>query len=104
MPFTDEESRAKYPDTNSEGENLKFAALHGMVGDRCFIFYRPMIRAWRESPRWTTAHNLKVKLNNELTYLGVDDRAAYQLAWEVFFAFHVLPYEACKRWENGEVE
>lgn len=34
----------------------------------------------------------------------MDDVIARQLAWQVFFAFHVLPYEAQKRIDNGEVE
>lgn len=104
MPFTTQESRVKFPDTKTDKENLAEAHRIGQPGDRCFIFYRPMIRAWRAAPRWTTAHELRVKKDNDLVYLGVDDRAALNLAWDVFFDFHVKPYEIKKREENGEVE
>lgn len=33
-----------------------------------------------------------------------DDKAAKELAWQVFFSLHVLPYEILKRTENGEVD
>lgn len=85
------------------------------VGDRCFIFYRTMLRAWRKSPRWTTAHELyrdMVMLAGE--YDGspdtipysqkLDDRAARELAWQVFFQLHVMPYELQKRTLNGEID
>lgn len=104
MPFTDEESRLKFPDTTTQEANLVEAHKNGQPGDRCFIFYRPMIRAWRASPCWTTAHELRKKKNYDYTYLGNDDRVALDLAWDVFFALHVVPYELKKREENGEVE
>lgn len=104
MPFTTQENRVKFPDTRPECENLYDAHAGGKPGDRCFIFYRPMIRAWRAAPVWTTAHELRKKKDNDLVYLGTDDRTSLNLAWDVFFALHVLPYEIKKREENGEIE
>lgn len=104
MPFTTQENRVKFPDTKTDDDNLRHAHEIGAPGDRCFVFYRPMIRAWRASPRWTTAHELRKKKDNDLVYLGTDDRTALNLAWDVFFNLHVMPYEIKKREENGEVE
>lgn len=84
------------------------------VGDRCFLFYRKMLRTWRASPRWTTAHELyrdmvmipqaygnliPIPIDQQL-----DDQAARELAWQVFFSLHILPYEMQKRTLNGEVD
>ena len=104
MPFTTRESRLKFPDTKTENENLAHAHKIGQPGDRCFVFYRPMIRAWRMSPRWTTAHELRKKKDDDLLYLGTDDRTSLNMAWDVFFNLHVMEYERKKREENGEVE
>ena len=103
MPFITGESRRM---TDTIGPST--------VGDRCFLHYREMLRAWRASPRWTTAHELyrdKVMvpgmsqpefLNKLLAVEHLNDRAACELAWQVFFNRHVLPYEALKATENGE--
>lgn len=104
MPFIDQEQRKRYPVRFGFDENLDSAAINGVVGDRCFVFYREMIHAWKKEPRWTTAHALKVNMINNMPYLGVDDRAAYELAFAVFFNTHVMRYEERKREENGEVE
>jgi hypothetical protein len=84
------------------------------VGDRCFIFYREMLRAWRTSPRWTTAHQLyrEIVLEPRLQDTArtdnhqrlLDEVTAAELAWQVFFALHILPYEMQKRTLNGEVD
>lgn len=81
------------------------------VGDRCFIAYRDMLRRWRKSPRWTTAHEIyrdDVMAHTICESTGrpreLDEIAALHLAWQVFFVFHVLRYEEQKRIDNGEVE
>jgi len=104
MPFITSEAR-RMTDTLGPKE----------VGDRCFLYYRKMLRAWRASPRWTTAHELYRDMvmmaaeceNPRLTILAaekIDDRAARELAWQVFFSLHVLPYELQKRTLNGEID
>lgn len=98
MPFTTSEAR-RMTDTIGPTE----------VGDRCFLAYRQMLRAWRASPRWTTAHEI---YRDTILNLGedrksspnVDDIAARELAWQVFFQLHVMPYELQKRTLNGEVD
>jgi hypothetical protein len=94
MPFIDEAAR----------ERVLEEGIITTPGDRCFVYYRNMLRAWRESPRWGTVHSLHKNMTDNLHYLGSDDRTAYLLAWDVFFALHVIPYEVAKRDENGEVE
>jgi len=96
MPFISPESRfllasGKDPET---------------VGDICYLYYQRFIRRWKETPRWTTAHNIYKEWALERTCPGIgeDEIAAGDLAWQVFFALHVLPYEIEKRAENGEVE
>lgn len=85
------------------------------VGDHCFIHYREMLRAWRASPRWTTAHEIyknMVMIPKASAVLSRPDqrenqnneRAALELAWQVFFQLHVMPYELQKRTLNGEVD
>lgn len=79
------------------------------VGDRCFVFYREMLRAWRVSPRWTTAHEIYKDMRNRThgEYCKdrvLDDMVAQELAWQVFFQLHVMPYELQKRTLNGEVD
>lgn len=105
MPFITSEAR-RITDTVGPHE----------VGDKCFLFYRDMLRAWRASPRWRTAHELyrdtvMLPLKNETPNAPLwaadsmrDDRAARELAWQVFFSLHVLPYELQKRTLNGEVD
>lgn len=74
-------------------------------GDYCFLEYRPMILAWKKDPRWTTADKIYQGYLNRRR--SMDTRTAnvapLDLAWQVFFALHVLPYEVKKRKENGEV-
>lgn len=79
------------------------------VGDRCFIFYREMLRAWRASPRWTTAHeiygNMRRRTHGVIgSHRLEDDVIAHELAWQVFFQLHVIPYELQKRTLNGEID
>lgn len=67
-------------------------------GDRCFIKYRNFLKAWRTSPRWTTADMIASSI-----WPDPWTRAAV-LAFLVFFCLYVMPYEQKKRKENGEVE
>lgn len=99
MPFTTPESRKI---TDSVGPQT--------VGDRCFIYYREMLRKWKKSMRWTTAHEIYTEVY-EMTTPGrnapvqmMDDVIARRLAWQVFFHRHVMNYENFKAMENGEVE
>lgn len=75
-------------------------------GDFCFLEYRPMIMAWKKSQRWTTADMLYQQYlrRRESISESKPKTAALDLAWQVFFALHVLPYEVRKRKENGEVQ
>lgn len=73
-------------------------------GDRCYVFYKKFVDAWRAEPRWTTVHSLYGDMATWFDTLdSADDAIAYRLAWEVFFALHVLPYEEQKRKENGDI-
>lgn len=71
-------------------------------GDRCYVFYKKLVGAWREAPQWTTAHNLLVATLEDDPG-SVHDAAAKILTWEVFFNLHVMPYEMQKREQNGDV-
>jgi hypothetical protein len=83
MPFIHESERAD-PDLASPGQ-------------RCFIFYKDMMRRWRDNPRWTTADQIA-------SFIWPDPmKRAQILAFFVFFAFVVLPYERAKREENGDI-
>ena len=73
-------------------------------GDRCYVFYKKLVDAWHADPRWTTLHLLYGDMARWFEdFDNEDDRVAYRLAWEVFFALHVLPYEEKKRKENGDI-
>jgi hypothetical protein len=98
MPFTTPEARRM---TDILGPKT--------LGDYCFLYYRPMVQAWKLSRRWTTAHELYRKMREEThgdkgKLLEIDEVAAYELAWQVFFNLHVMPYEIEKRTVNGEAE
>ena len=104
------------PFITSEARHMTDTIGPKEVGDKCFIFYRQMLRAWRVSPRWSTAHELyrdmvmspaiapdfSERVDKQQEYK--DDRAAVELAWQVFFQLHVMPYELQKRTINGEVD
>jgi len=93
------------------------------VGDLCAIAYTPIIRAWRESPRWTTVHKvIKPMLEEIQEDISIriremhtngtgkqfskhqDAKYATELAYEVFFGLYVLDYEIKKRQENGDIK
>ena len=71
-------------------------------GDRCYYYYKLMVDMWKENPRWTTAHEI-YKLSHSFYAYTDDDWAARDLAWQVFFQIHVMPYERKKRRENGDI-
>ena len=80
----------------------------GMVpetpGDLCYVFYKKIMEKWRDSPRWTTVHQIYREYSEDFHMLTTDDeQVAYRLAWEVFFALVVVPYEQQKRKENGDI-
>jgi hypothetical protein len=87
MPFTTSEARRM---TDTIGPQVR--------GDHCFLKFRPMIRAWRKSPRWTTVDELAANL-----FPDPDKRAEF-LAFLVFFIGTAWPYEQLKCIENGQVD
>lgn len=98
MPFITSEARRM---TDSIGPKE--------VGDRCFIYYREMLRAFRASPRWTTIHGIYCDMLNRTRGTialdrNIDDIASQELAWQVFFQLHAMPYEMQKRTLNGEID
>jgi hypothetical protein len=102
------------PFITSEARHMTDTIGPREVGDRCFLFYREMLRKWRASPRWTTAHEiyrdtiLFPPAGNMAVDATVDDTidslTAKELAWQVFFQLHVMPYEMQKRTMNGEID
>jgi len=105
MPFITQERR-KIVDKD------KFYGLDVIQpGDRCYFFYSQMVKDWKANPHWTTAH----EIYKEMVHLiegeketddrkeSDDDDIAYQLAWQVFFAWYVIPYEREKEKLNGTI-
>jgi hypothetical protein len=88
-------------------------------GDLCYLYYKYMVVKWKREPRWTTAHNIYEEMVERLGGVSWDvnnpelepairattlqRKAAYQLAWQVFFQIYVMPYELKKREENGDI-
>jgi hypothetical protein len=70
-------------------------------GDRCYAEYHSMVERWKVSPRWTTVHEIYADVL--MGRASLNDTAALQLAWQVFFNLHVIPYELQKRQENGDI-
>lgn len=88
------------------------------VGDLCYVFYSHIMLAWREEPRWRTAHRMfkdfseqpeaceyfqcvydKVMHKFELA----DVVCAAKLAWHVFYDRHVSEYEQKAMEKNGDI-
>lgn len=94
------------PFITKEQRNIVAAIGPQVVGDQCFLYYRDMLRRWRKSPRWTTAHEIYSDLlakQRDPGRMTDSDLVAHELAWQVFFQLHVVAYEINKRIENGEV-
>lgn len=102
MPFIPKERRVLI-DTGATPEN---------VGEICYIIYSSILMAWNDDKRWTTAHELFLDLDMFVEtvheeypdLLPHDIHAAADLAWQVFFIKHVMPYENQKELENGPIE
>ena len=71
-------------------------------GDICYAYYKPMVDAWKANPRWTTAHNIYKTMLRDMPE-DPDALVAYNLAWQVFFSFYVLPYEREAEKRNGPI-
>jgi hypothetical protein len=102
MPFITPSRRAIIDADGISG--LLKRALTIEVGDYCYEFYRLLMRRWHSRPCWTTAHHayrlMKTLNRGDMN----DDRvAARELAWQVFFELHVMPYERQKVKENGDI-
>ncbi len=108
MPFTTQTDREKVNFLMSnEIEELLHTPANAKisVGDKCYYFYKEMIVKWKESRRWTTAHNIYQSMKHKICTAGYTDdtKRAYELAWQVFFNLKVMPYEAEKLAENGDI-
>lgn len=100
MPFIDAKCRA-----HIGSDPIKSWQNTVTPGDKCYIHYREMLRLWKASPRWTTAHEIYKRILADMDpRADLEWRAARELAWQAFFQLHVMPYELKKRKENGEVE
>lgn len=105
MPFIEQKRRDLI---NEHWGNLQLMAKKGIVvtpGDICYKIYETFVDEWAADPRWSTVHRL---YKNNVLYPNpptqVEDYvAAAHLAWQVFFHFHVIPYEEKKRAENGDI-
>ena len=78
--------------------------LNPKPGDRVYPPYKKMVDRWNDDPCWTTAHNIY----EEMVHRGDDmhtgrGSAATNLAWQVFFQIHVMPYELEQRRINGDI-
>jgi len=103
MPFVTQDRRDIIDEFGLDNDKLPGGI---QVGDRCYVFYKPMVDKWKANPRWTTAHNIYKTMMREIESpesLSEDDGAAYELAWQVFFEIYVMPYELKKREENGDI-
>jgi hypothetical protein len=83
MPFVSQEHRAK-PD-------------YEIPGDCCYEEYSKMIQAWTIEPRWTMVDAIAAQIWPDKW------KRAFILAFLVFFALKVMPYELKKQVENGDI-
>ena len=94
MPFITQERRKLIAKNKLKKDEFE-------PGDRCFIAYNCLVYEWKANPRWATVDRLyQTVLEHNFTR---EDAAAWQLAWQVFFQLHVMPYEQKKRKENGDI-
>lgn len=73
------------------------------VGDLCYKHYHRMVTLWKSNRRWTTAHELYRGMAQAKRRFPDDEGVAWELAWQVFFQLHVMPYELEKREANGDI-
>lgn len=83
MPFVNKEHRL-HPDVT-------------IPGDRTYLHYKALMEQWRNMPRWTTVDAMLKD------WMVDEDERAFFLAFLVFFAEHVMPYERYKMEENGDI-
>ncbi len=97
MPFIDQKSR----------EELKAGRLPKTAGERCYSHYRWMVEMWNMDKRWTTADEIykRVALYSAppIGLKSGEDQRAKELAWQVFFQVHVIPYERMMQECNGDI-
>lgn len=110
MPFVEAKSRDRIKTRGVEACES--------VGDLCYIFYDHIMRAWRDEPRWRTAHRMfkdfseqpevceyfnyvydRVMQNFELA----DVVCASKLAYKVFWDRYVYDYEIQMMEKNGDI-
>lgn len=110
MPFITPEKRKKMDkiktDEAIEIINNEVSELNDIqVGDKCYMFYKYMVKRWKEKSNWTTAHNIYQDMINHIDIDGYaeDTNCAYELAWQVFFQLYVMPYELEKKKLNGDI-
>lgn len=88
MPFTKPERRQ--PMLDGELKDIE-------PGDRCYEKYQQQMDAFDLERRWKTVDKLAER------FLPDSDVRAYFLAFLVFFALHVMPYELEMRAKNGDI-
>ncbi len=94
MPFIPQKDR----------EELKAGRLPKTAGERCYNHYRWMVELWEADKRWTTADEIYKKIV-EWRDISTEenDQRAKELAWQVFFQLHVIPYERMMQQCNGDI-
>ena len=110
MPFVEQRSRERIKLLGCEASES--------VGDLCYIFYDHIMRAWREEPRWRTAHRMfrqfseEPETNEYFNYVYekvqhkfelADVVCAAKLAWHVFYDMHIYDYEVQMMEKNGSI-
>jgi len=123
MPFIEKSQRERI-------EKIGFGEIE-KVGDLCFVIYTEMMRRWNKSPCWTTIHFLKKEfvrdpagseflkkvesdliITSKLENCTCDEKkrfdlldlyTAAELAFDVFFYRHAIPYEDKKCAKNGDI-
>jgi hypothetical protein len=94
VPFITKDRRLAIEDRTLKPDDFE-------PGDQCYVYYKHLVEAWRADSRWATADRLyRWVLQHNFT---VEDAAAAQLAWQVFFTIHVFPYETKQRLQNGDI-
>jgi len=101
MPFIKPERRSAIDAWTNGGQKPHFALE---VGDMCYTYYKATVDVWRADPCWKTAHMIYDELfNSRESYVTAEQITASNLAWQVFFHLHVMPYEMKKREDNGDI-
>lgn len=105
MPFTEPIDRVKMNKKKTDDFCFFDDLVDIKVGDRCYHFYKKMVECFEIKTRWTTAHNIYKKMIKDIeeNNYSTDTNRAYELAWQVFFQLHVIPYELGMRKKNGDI-